>query len=52
VGAPSVYGVQRGGHRQVRIASGIGVTPFVGWIGSLDDDFERDIAATLHRRSV
>jgi predicted ferric reductase len=32
-----------GGARQVWIAGGIGVTPFMSWIRSLDGDFDRDV---------
>jgi len=32
-----------GGGRQIWIAGGIGVTPFVSWIRSLDDSFDRDV---------
>jgi predicted ferric reductase len=32
-----------GGRRQIWIAGGIGVTPFVSWIRSLDGGFDRDV---------
>jgi predicted ferric reductase len=32
-----------GGGRQIWIAGGIGVTPFVSWIRSLDGSFDRDV---------
>jgi predicted ferric reductase len=32
-----------GGRRQIWIAGGIGVTPFVSWMRSLDGDFDRDV---------
>ena len=33
----------RGGHDQIWIAGGIGITPFISWIRSLDADFERSV---------
>ena len=33
----------RGGHDQIWIAGGIGITPFISWIRSLDGDFERSV---------
>jgi predicted ferric reductase len=32
-----------GGHRQLWIAGGIGITPFMSWIRSLDAGFDRDV---------
>ena len=33
-----------GGKQQVWIAGGIGITPFISWIRSLGDDFDRQVA--------
>jgi predicted ferric reductase len=32
-----------GGERQVWVAGGIGITPFVSWIRALDESFDRDV---------
>ena len=32
-----------GGHQQIWIAGGVGVTPFISWIRSLDADFDRNV---------
>lgn len=37
------FDYRRGGARQVWIAAGIGVTPFMSWIRSLDGSFDRDV---------
>jgi predicted ferric reductase len=37
------FDYRRGGHDQVWIAGGIGITPFISWIRSLDGEFDRDI---------
>jgi predicted ferric reductase len=33
-----------GGQHQIWIAGGIGITPFMSWIRSLDESFDRDVA--------
>jgi predicted ferric reductase len=38
------FDYRRGGKEQVWIAGGIGVTPFLSWIRSLDAGFDRDVA--------
>src|SRR5919112_764306 len=37
------FDYRRGGARQVWIAAGIGVTPFISWIRSLDSSFDREV---------
>ena len=37
------FDYRRGGHDQVWIAGGIGITPFLSWMRSLDDSFDRDV---------
>jgi predicted ferric reductase len=37
------FDYRAGGDRQVWIAGGIGVTPFMSWIRGLDDAFDRDV---------
>ena len=37
------FDYRRGGVRQVWIAAGIGVTPFMSWIRSLDHTFDREV---------
>jgi predicted ferric reductase len=37
------FDYRRGGREQIWIAGGIGVTPFMSWLRSLDDTFDRDI---------
>ena len=37
------FDYRRGGARQVWIAAGIGVTPFMSWIRSLDQPFDREV---------
>ena len=32
-----------GGHDQIWIAGGIGITPFISWIRSIDGEFDRDV---------
>jgi predicted ferric reductase len=43
VGPFGGFDYHAGGRRQIWIAGGIGVTPFVSWIRSLDGDFDRDV---------
>jgi predicted ferric reductase len=38
------FDYRRGGKEQVWIAGGIGITPFLSWIRSLDAGFDRDVA--------
>jgi len=38
------FDYRRGGKEQIWIAGGIGITPFMSWIRSLDDGFDRDVA--------
>ena len=38
------FDYRRGGPEQIWIAGGIGVTPFMSWLRSLDDAFDRDVA--------
>jgi predicted ferric reductase len=38
------FDYRRGGKQQIWIAGGIGITPFMSWIRSLDDDFDREVA--------
>jgi len=37
------FDYRRGGPEQIWIAGGIGVTPFMSWLRSLDDAFDRDV---------
>jgi predicted ferric reductase len=37
------FDYRRGGRGQVWIAGGIGITPFLSWIRSLDGDFDREV---------
>jgi predicted ferric reductase len=37
------FDYRAGGPRQIWIAGGIGVTPFISWIRSLDGGFDRDV---------
>jgi predicted ferric reductase len=37
------FDYRHGGHNQVWIAGGVGITPFLSWIRSLDGDFDRDV---------
>jgi predicted ferric reductase len=37
------FDYQRGGHDQIWIAGGIGVTPFLSWIRALDGSFDRSV---------
>jgi predicted ferric reductase len=37
------FDYRRGGRDQVWIAGGIGITPFLSWIRSLDGDFDREV---------
>jgi ferredoxin-NADP reductase len=37
------FDYRRGGPEQIWIAGGIGVTPFMSWLRSLDDSFDRDV---------
>ncbi len=37
------FDYRRGGQRQIWIAGGIGITPFISWIRSLDDNFDREV---------
>lgn len=34
---------ETGGHEQIWIAGGIGVTPFISWLRSLEGSFDRDV---------
>ena len=43
VGPFGGFDYRTGGHDQIWIAGGIGVTPFISWIRSLDDGFDRDV---------
>jgi predicted ferric reductase len=38
------FDYKRGGKEQIWIAGGIGITPFMSWIRSFDDSFDRDVA--------
>jgi predicted ferric reductase len=38
------FDYERGGKEQIWIAGGIGITPFMSWIRSLDEGFDRDVA--------
>jgi predicted ferric reductase len=43
VGPFGGFDYRRGGHDQIWIAGGIGITPFVSWVRSLDDSFDRQV---------
>ena len=43
VGPFGGFDYRRGGHDQIWIAGGIGITPFMSWIRSLDDSFDRSV---------
>jgi predicted ferric reductase len=43
VGPFGTFDYRRGGSDQIWIAGGIGITPFVSWIRSLDDSFDRRV---------
>jgi predicted ferric reductase len=43
VGPFGTFDYQRGGTDQIWIAGGIGITPFISWIRSLDDSFDRRV---------
>jgi predicted ferric reductase len=43
VGPFGRFDYRQGGNEQVWIAGGVGVTPFMSWIRSLDDDFHRTV---------
>jgi len=43
VGPFGGFDYRDGGRRQIWIAGGIGVTPFISWIRSLDGGFDRDV---------
>ncbi len=38
------FDYRRGGPQQIWVAGGVGITPFISWIRSLPDDFDRDVA--------
>jgi len=38
------FDYRSGGKEQIWIAGGIGITPFISWIRSMDGDFDRDVA--------
>jgi len=38
------FDYRTGGPRQIWVAGGIGITPFMSWLRSLDDSFDRDVA--------
>jgi predicted ferric reductase len=38
------FDYRRGGEGQIWIAGGVGITPFISWIRSLPDDFDREVA--------
>jgi len=38
------FDFRRGGQQQIWIAGGVGITPFISWIRSLPQDFNRDVA--------
>jgi len=44
VGPFGGFDYRRGGHDQIWIAGGIGITPFMSWIRSLDSSFDRRVA--------
>ena len=37
------FDYRQGGHAQIWIAGGIGITPFISWIRSIDGEFDRDV---------
>ena len=37
------FDYRHGGDQQIWIAGGMGITPFLSWIRSLNDDFDRDV---------
>jgi len=37
------FDYRQGGHDQIWIAGGIGITPFISWIRSIDGAFDRDV---------
>jgi predicted ferric reductase len=43
VGPYGAFDYRTGGRRQLWIAGGIGITPFLSWIRGLDDAFDRDV---------
>jgi predicted ferric reductase len=43
VGPFGTFDYRRGGRDQIWIAGGIGITPFISWIRSLDDSFDRRV---------
>jgi predicted ferric reductase len=43
VGPFGGFDYRRGGHEQIWIAGGIGITPFIRWIRSLDGSFDRSV---------
>jgi predicted ferric reductase len=43
VGPFGGFDYRRGGHDQIWIAGGIGITPFMSWIRSLDGSFDRSV---------
>jgi predicted ferric reductase len=43
VGPFGGFDYRRGGQDQIWIAGGIGITPFMSWIRSLDDSFDRSV---------
>jgi predicted ferric reductase len=43
VGPFGGFDYRRGGHEQIWIAGGIGITPFMSWIRDLDGSFDRDV---------
>ena len=38
------FDFRHGGQQQIWIAGGVGITPFISWIRSLPEDFDRDVA--------
>ncbi|HVP02097.1 MAG TPA: ferredoxin reductase family protein [Solirubrobacteraceae bacterium] len=51
VGPFGGFDYRAGGHDQIWIAGGIGITPFASWIRSIGEDFDRDVDLyyTVHR---
>jgi predicted ferric reductase len=43
VGPFGGFDYRRGGREQIWIAGGIGITPFMSWIRSIDDSFDRSV---------
>jgi predicted ferric reductase len=37
------FDYRSGGHQQIWIAGGVGITPFMSWIRSMDGSFDRDV---------